>query len=110
MIALALWVSTRATNVRRLGRLVFTTGTLALPFLLPRVLNSVLMGRLTPLVAWLSLVSYRDVCSACQYPVYPALQFMHIDTRRGLSRLPRPALSALSFRPCGGYTSGTAPG
>ena len=69
---------------RFMGLFYFTTGTLALPFLLPRVLNSVLLGAGSPpFVAWLSLVSYRDVRSACQYSVYPALQFMHIDTREG---------------------------
>ena len=36
-----------------------------------------------PFVAWLSLVSYRDVRNAWQYSVYPALQWMHIDTARG---------------------------
>ena len=62
------------------------TGTLALPFLLPGMLSSVLLGAGSPpFVAWLSLVSYRDVRNACQYSVYPALQWMHIDTREGAS-------------------------
>lgn len=31
----------------------------------------------------MSLVSYRDVRNAWQYSVYPALQWMHIDTGEG---------------------------
>jgi len=71
-------------NYRFMGLLHLATGTLVLPFLLPRMFNSVLLGASSPpLVAWMSLVSYRDVRNACQYSVYPALQWMHIDTREG---------------------------
>ncbi len=69
---------------RFMGLFYLTTSTLALPFLLPGMFNSVLLGAGSPpVVAWLSLVSYRDVRNACQYSVYPALQLMHIDTREG---------------------------
>jgi hypothetical protein len=72
------------TIYRFMGLLFLTTGTLILPFLLPGMLNSVLLGAGSPpFVAWLSFVSYRDVRNACQYSVYPALQLMHIDTREG---------------------------
>jgi hypothetical protein len=67
-----------------MGLLHLATGTLVLPFLLPRMFNSVLLGASSPpFVAWMSLVSYRDVRNACQYSVYPALQWMHIETREG---------------------------
>ena len=36
-----------------------------------------------PFVAFLSLVSYRDVRNAWHYPVYPFLQWMHIETGEG---------------------------
>jgi hypothetical protein len=75
---------TAATNNRFMGLFFLATGTLALPFLLPGIFNSVLLGAGSPpFVAWLSLVSYRDVRNACQYSVYPGLQLMQIDTREG---------------------------
>jgi ABC-type Na+ efflux pump permease subunit len=71
-------------NYRFMGLLHLATATLVLPFLLPRMFNSVLLGASSPpFVAWMSLVSYRDVRNACQYSVYPALQWMHIGTREG---------------------------
>jgi len=73
-----------ASTNRTLGLVFLTTGTLALPFFLPGMLNSVLLGASSPpFVAWMSLLSYRDVRNAWQYSVYPALQWMHIDTREG---------------------------
>ncbi len=68
-------------NVRFMGLFFLTSGSLALPYLLPRMMGSVLLGASSPpFVAWLSLVSYRDVRNALHYSVYPALQWMHIDT------------------------------
>jgi hypothetical protein len=68
-------------NVRFMGLFFVTCGTLALPYLFPRMLGSVLLGvGSPPFVAWLSLVSYRDVRNAFHYPIYPALQWMHIET------------------------------
>ncbi len=71
-------------NYRFMGLLFLGTGALALPFLLPAKFNSVLLGTGSPpFVAWMSLVSYRDVRNAWQYSVYPALQWMHHRHRRG---------------------------
>lgn len=73
-----------ASTNRTVGLVFLTTGTLALPFFLPGMMNSVLLGASSPpFVAWLSLVSYRDVRNAWQYSVYPALQWMHFDTGEG---------------------------
>ncbi len=73
-----------ASTNRTVGLVYLTTGTVALPFFLPRMMNSVLLGASSPpFVAWMSLVSYRDVRNAWQYSVYPALQWMHIDTGEG---------------------------
>jgi hypothetical protein len=36
-----------------------------------------------PFVAWLSLVSFRDVRNAWCFPVYPALQWMQLHTGEG---------------------------
>jgi ABC-type Na+ efflux pump permease subunit len=73
-----------ATTNRTLVLAFMTTATIALPFLLPGRLSSVLLGACSPpFVTWLSLVSYRDVRNAGQYSVYPALQWMQIDSREG---------------------------
>jgi hypothetical protein len=72
------------SNSRTLGLTFVSIGTIALPFLLPGRIGSVLWGAgSAPFCTWLSLVSYRDVRNAWQYPVYPALQWMHIETREG---------------------------
>lgn len=71
-------------NYRFMGLLYIGTGTLVLPFLLPRMFNSVLLGASSPsFVAWMSLLSYRDVRNARHYSVYPALQWMQVDTGEG---------------------------
>jgi ABC-type Na+ efflux pump permease subunit len=71
-------------NYRFMGLLFLGTGTLALPFLLPAMFNSVLLGTGSPpFLAWMSFVSYRDVRNALQYSAYPALQWMNIDTGEG---------------------------
>ena len=73
-----------ATTLSNLGLLFLLTGAGVLPFLLPSRWSSVLLGAGSPpFVAWLSLVSYRDVRNAWQFPVYPALQWMHLDTGEG---------------------------
>jgi ABC-type Na+ efflux pump permease subunit len=64
---------------------------LALPYLLPARLSSVLWGAASwPFVTWLSLLSYRDVRAALEYPVYPHLQWIALYTREG----PLPVLAA----------------
>ena len=73
-----------ATTGPTMGLVFFLTGSVALPFLLPGRLNSVLLGAGSPpFVAFVSLVSYRDVRNAGQYSVYPLLQWMHIATGEG---------------------------
>jgi ABC-type Na+ efflux pump permease subunit len=73
-----------AANNRFMGLFFLSSSTCALPFLLPRMVNSVFLGAGSPpVVAWLSLVSYRDVRNAWQYSLYPALQLMHIETHEG---------------------------
>jgi hypothetical protein len=73
-----------ATTLSSLGLLSLSTGVGVLPFLLPSRWNSVLLGAGSPpFVAWLSLVSYRDVRNARHFPVYPALQWMHLDSGEG---------------------------
>jgi ABC-type Na+ efflux pump permease subunit len=72
------------TTLSSLGLLSLLTGAGVLPFLLPTRWASVLLGAGSPpFVAWLSLVSYRDVRNALHFPVYPALQWMHLDTGEG---------------------------
>ena len=69
---------------RTLGLVSALTGTMGLPFLLPAGMSSVLLGSGSPpFVAWLSLVSFRDVRNAWRFSVYPALQWMHIFTGEG---------------------------
>jgi ABC-type Na+ efflux pump permease subunit len=71
-------------NHRFMGLLFLGTGSLALPFLLPAKINSVLLGTGSPpFLAWMSFVSYRDVRNAWQYSTYPALQWMTIHTGEG---------------------------
>jgi ABC-type transport system involved in multi-copper enzyme maturation permease subunit len=73
-----------ATSSSSLGLLFLLTGAGILPFLLPSQSSSVLLGAGSPpFVAWLSLVSYRDVRNAWRFPVYPALQWMHLETGEG---------------------------
>ncbi len=57
---------------------------LALPFLLPARLNSVVLGAASNLfVGWMSLVSYRDVRAALHYAAYPPLEWMGVGNREG---------------------------
>jgi hypothetical protein len=51
-------------------------------------LNSVFLGAGSPpFVAFVSLLSYRDVRNACHYPAYPFLQWMNITTGEGPLRV-----------------------
>ena len=72
-----------------------TTGTLglsflpvtsaALPYLLPAGIGSAFFGvASSPFVAWLSLVSYRELRCAITLSVYPAFQWMKLDSDGGL--------------------------
>jgi ABC-type transport system involved in multi-copper enzyme maturation permease subunit len=55
-----------------------------LPFVLPRGANSVVLGAGSPpLLSWLALVSYRDVRNAWHFTVYPAMEWMRIDSGEG---------------------------
>ncbi len=55
-----------------------------LPFVLPGRMNSVLVGAGSPpFVAFMSLVSYRDVRNAWHYPVYPFIQWIRVMTDEG---------------------------
>jgi hypothetical protein len=57
---------------------------LALPFLLPGRINSVLFGAGShPFVGWLSLASYREVRAALQGAAYPPLEWSGIRTGEG---------------------------
>jgi ABC-type Na+ efflux pump permease subunit len=60
-------------------------GSGVLPLLLPGRLSSVLLAAGSPpFVAFVSLMSYRDVRNAGKYAVYPLLQWMNIFTGEGL--------------------------
>jgi ABC-type Na+ efflux pump permease subunit len=85
-ISSSIWAKDMAATTGKTMALVFgTTGTMILPFLLPPRFNSVLLGcGSPPFLAWLSLASYRDLRNGGQYPVYPALQWMEIDTHEGM--------------------------
>jgi len=73
-----------ATTSSSLGLLFLMTGAGILPFLLPSRSSSVLLGAGSPpFVFWLSLVSFRDVRNAWRFPVYPALQWMQLQTGEG---------------------------
>ena len=63
------------------GSLILPIQTGILPYLLPAGFNSVAWGvGSTPFVAFLSMVSYRELHGIFQQPVYPALQWIKLDT------------------------------
>jgi ABC-type transport system involved in multi-copper enzyme maturation permease subunit len=67
-----------------LGLTLPSTLSSGLPYLLPAGISSALWGAgSAPFVAWLSLVSYREVHSLFQLPVYPALQWINLDSAGG---------------------------
>ena len=86
MLTFGMYISVGAKDMgaatgSTMGLLFLTIGLGGLPFLLPGRLNSVLWGAGSPpFVAWMSLVSYRDVRNAWHYPDYPLLQWMQIAT------------------------------
>jgi hypothetical protein len=88
LLALGLLISLRSkdlvtANNTNFGILFATIAAGLLPFLLPRWLSSVLWGvGSPPYVAWLSLLSYRDVYAAVHHSVYP-LSWAGIDTGEG---------------------------
>ncbi len=56
----------------------------ALPFLLPAGLSSIVWGAgSTPMLAWLSLASYRELRGALHEPVYHSLHWFKLDTGDG---------------------------
>jgi hypothetical protein len=77
-----------ATTGPTMGLVFSLTGSGVLPFLLPGRLTSVFLGAGSPpFVAFVSLMSYRDVRNAGQYAVYPLLQWMNIATDEGPLRV-----------------------
>ena len=93
MLAFGITISVGAKDMAAvtgptMGILFLLTGSGALPFLLPGRLNSVFLGAGSPpFVAFISLVSYRDIRNACHYPAYPFLQWMNIATGEGPLRV-----------------------
>jgi ABC-type transport system involved in multi-copper enzyme maturation permease subunit len=71
----------RSSASAGVGMLVLPIQSAILPFLLPAGLNSVLWGvGSTPLVTWLSMVSYREVRGMFQQAAYPALTWIKLET------------------------------
>ena len=66
------------------GMLLMLVQTGVLPYILPSGLNSALSGAgSTPFVTWLSLVSFREVRGLSGQRVYPALEWIKLDTAGG---------------------------
>ncbi len=80
----------RAKDLRVSANVTMTTFFLpivstALPFLLPAGLKSVVWGAgSTPLLAWLSMASYRELRGALHDPVYHPLHWFKLNTGEGL--------------------------
>jgi ABC-type transport system involved in multi-copper enzyme maturation permease subunit len=71
----------RSSASAGVGMLILPIQSAILPFLLPVGLNSVLWGMgSTPFVTWLSMVSYRELRGMFEQPVYPALQWIKLET------------------------------
>jgi ABC-type Na+ efflux pump permease subunit len=63
-----------------LGIVVIPISSAFLPFFLPAAVASIAWGvASTPLIAWLSLVSYREASIAWQSPVYPLFHWVGFD-------------------------------
>jgi hypothetical protein len=93
-----------ATASSSLGLLFLLTGATILPFLLPSRSSSVLLGAGSPpFVAWLSLVSFRDVRNAWRFPVYPALQWMQLHTGEGALSVAATCLIGVILPAVGGF-------
>jgi hypothetical protein len=92
-----------AASGASLNLLGLPLGSMALPYLLPARLSSVLWGAASwPFVTWLSLVSYRDVRAAVTYPVYPHLQWIALRTGEGALPVVATCLIAIVVPLCGG--------
>ena len=65
---------------RALGLVILPISSAFLPFCLPAAVGSIAWGvASTPLIAWLSLVSYREASIAWHSPVYPLLHWIGVD-------------------------------
>jgi hypothetical protein len=90
-VVFGLWVVLKITDRkvaagRALTPIFLPLISAALPFLLPAGFSSVLWGAAsTPLVAWLSLVSYRDVHHVLHHPLelYPPMEWIALRTADG---------------------------
>jgi len=77
----ALQATDHATAAGRgLGLVVIPISSAFLPFFLPAAAASIAWGfASTPLIAWLSLVTYREASIAWQSPVYPLFHWVGFD-------------------------------
>jgi ABC-type Na+ efflux pump permease subunit len=63
--------------VRGLGLVAIPISSAFLPFFLPAAVASIAWGfASTPLIAWISLVTYREASVAWQSPIYPLFQWV----------------------------------
>ena len=82
MLAFGVSISVSAKNSNEtvapnLSLTLLTAGSSVLPYLLPRALNSIVLGACSPpLMIWLALVSHREMRTALRYSVYPAIDWM----------------------------------
>ncbi len=68
------------TGGRALGLVILPISSAFLPFCLPAAVASIAWGvASTPLIAWLSLVSYREASIAWHSPVYPLFHWVGFD-------------------------------
>jgi ABC-type Na+ efflux pump permease subunit len=82
-----------------------TSSALFVPYLLPASMNSVVFAAGSPpFVAWLSLVSYRDIRNASHYPVYPVLQWIRINTHESPLVVAATCLLSISIPAVWGYS------
>jgi ABC-type Na+ efflux pump permease subunit len=69
---------------RSMGLVILPIGSGILPFILPTAFSSIIWGAAsTPLVTWLSLVSYREVSYAWRYATYPLFHWLGMNTSEG---------------------------
>ena len=80
-------------------------GTAALPIFLPAGISSVLLGSgSSPFVLWLAEFSYRDLRNALQYPAYPHLHWIGIETGEGPLRVAATCLIGIVAPVLGGFS------
>ena len=93
MLAFGITISVSAKDMSAaigptMGLVLLLTGSGSLPFLLPSRSSSVFLGAGSPqFVAFMSLVSYRDIRNAWHYPAYPFLNWIQIATGEGPLRV-----------------------